>query len=123
VGNDTRISKALVDRWGMNLGYPRRSTGQVGNGIQLNSGKGKAFLFSILADLSHQGLKRRYLKGYYGSRKTKSLDGYLNPIRESSGSPLNAQKPLKSDKGIPELLPLSLTTITMFSILRQNPCK
>ena len=60
MGNDTRISEALLDKWGMNLGYPRGSTGQVGNGIQLNSGKGKAFIYSILADLSRQGLKRRY---------------------------------------------------------------
>ena len=67
VGNDTRISKALVDRWGMNLGYPRRSTGQVGNGIQLNSGKGKEFLFALLSRLSHQTLKRRYCRNGKGN--------------------------------------------------------
>jgi len=60
VGNESRISETLVDKWGMNLVYRRGSTEQVGNGIQLNSGKGKEFLFALLSRLSYKALKRRY---------------------------------------------------------------
>ena len=127
MGNDTRISeyfpRGFADQVGNNSWISRRSADQVGNEVCLNGGKGKAFLYSVLSDLSCQGLKRRYSKGYYGSIKTKPLDGHLNPIREFPGSPLNAQKPSRATRKSPRLLPLSLTTITMFSVLRQNPCK
>jgi len=56
----------------------------VGNEVYLSKGKGKAFLYSILAGLSSQGLKRRYVWGRYASGKTKPLGGHLNPIREYS---------------------------------------
>jgi len=35
------------------------SGGQVGNEVCLSEGKGKLFLYSTLAELSYQGLKRR----------------------------------------------------------------
>lgn len=108
----------FTGKWGMSLGYARRSADQVGNGIRLNGGKGKEFLYSVLADLSSQGLNRRYLKGIYRLEKTKPLDSHLSPVGESPGSPLNAQKPPRATRKSPRLLPLSLTTITMFSILR-----
>ena len=66
------------------------------NEVCLSEGKGKAFLYSILAGLSSQGLKRRYVRVAHGVGKTKPLDGHLSPIRERPGSPLNAQKPSRA---------------------------
>lgn len=88
--------------------------GEGKNEVCLCEGKGKAFLYSILAGLSYQGLKRRYSRYGYESGKTKPLDSHLSPIGERPGSPLDVQKPSKNGRKIPEISPLSLTTMTMF---------